>query len=305
MKNSDPNENFVDEFDASAKYIIVRPHYSEGNETDLAQLFKIIWQEKNIFLSFVIVCVFSAVIVVLLSTRIYEAEVVVAPASFNSGQPNFGSLIGPLSGLPQIDSLLSSSTTNTILAKRMLLSRNFAIQFIEKYDLMPLLFHAMWDGSNKRWLGNTPSFGQAYNLYRRMINIDEEVGTGILTIVIEWHDPVLAAEWVNNLVAEINEKIQLRDIEAAQDNLEYLTITIQEVQVLEMQQVLYNLVEAETQKIMLANVRDNYVFTIIDPAVPPENPVKPNARMILLLGIIIGIFAGSILSIYTAKYKQR
>jgi uncharacterized protein involved in exopolysaccharide biosynthesis len=43
---------------------------------------------------------------------------------------------------------------------------------------------------------------------------------------------------------------------------------------------------------MIANVRDEFAFKIIDPAVPPEKKIKPKRAMIVMLGFIGGAFLG-------------
>ena len=47
--------------------------------------------------------------------------------------------------------------------------------------------------------------------------------------------------------------------------------------------------ETQTKKIMLANVRDQYAFRIIDPAVIPEKKIKPNRGLIIMVGFVAGL----------------
>jgi LPS O-antigen subunit length determinant protein (WzzB/FepE family) len=60
-----------------------------------------------------------------------------------------------------------------------------------------------------------------------------------------------------------------------------------------MEQVIYSLLESQVQKIMLANVRDDYVFSVIDPATEPKKPFKPRKQLIISLGLIIGLMLSS------------
>ena len=63
----------------------------------------------------------------------------------------------------------------------------------------------------------------------------------------------------------------------------------------------YELIQSQTEKVMLAEVRPQYVFKVIDPAIPPEHRSKPNRWFICLLGILCGGFlsvAGVLMSHY-------
>ena len=59
---------------------------------------------------------------------------------------------------------------------------------------------------------------------------------------------------------------------------------------------MYNLIESETKNKMLANTRQEFAFRVIDKAVVPEEPFKPNRKLIVLfgglIGVILGIFVG-------------
>ena len=59
-----------------------------------------------------------------------------------------------------------------------------------------------------------------------------------------------------------------------------------------MRAVLYNLLESEKQKAMLANVNENFALEVIDPAVSPEIREKPKRKLIVILGGLLGVFTG-------------
>ena len=48
--------------------------------------------------------------------------------------------------------------------------------------------------------------------------------------------------------------------------------------------------EELTKKIMIANVREEYAFKIIDPAVVPEKKYAPSKRNIVIISFILGLF---------------
>ena len=48
-----------------------------------------------------------------------------------------------------------------------------------------------------------------------------------------------------------------------------------------MRAVLYNLLESEKQKAMLANVNEDFALEVIDPAVAPQTREKPKRKLIV------------------------
>ena len=56
-----------------------------------------------------------------------------------------------------------------------------------------------------------------------------------------------------------------------------------------MRAVLYNLLESEKQKAMLANVNEDFALEVLDPAVAPKTRDKPNRKLIVLLALYVGL----------------
>jgi uncharacterized protein involved in exopolysaccharide biosynthesis len=54
---------------------------------------------------------------------------------------------------------------------------------------------------------------------------------------------------------------------------------------------------------MMANVRDEFVFKVIDPAVVPRRAEAKRTSMIILIGMMLGIFFGTFLAIGINYFK--
>jgi uncharacterized protein involved in exopolysaccharide biosynthesis len=59
---------------------------------------------------------------------------------------------------------------------------------------------------------------------------------------------------------------------------------------------MYNLIESETKTLMLANARAEYAFTVVDPAVVPEERVSPRRTLMVLSGLFIGMVVGVLIA---------
>jgi uncharacterized protein involved in exopolysaccharide biosynthesis len=99
---------------------------------------------------------------------------------------------------------------------------------------------------------------------------------------------VEAAQWVNQLVTSLNREISDRDVREASRAITYLRNQLNSTQLVEMQRVFYQLIETQTRVTMLANVREEYVFRVIDPAVVPDIRSEPRRAAICIIGSLLG-----------------
>jgi len=265
----------------------------EDDEIDLLEYWDLLWSNKGLIIAITSLITAVAVVVVLLMTPIYKAEVLLASVSEQeSGGLSLGGL-GGLASLVGVSGSLGGGGTEEGLA--VLKSRLFLNDLFVKESLLPVLFEEQWDQSTKQWRESDPelqpTLWEAYELFTENIlatSIDKD--NGMINLSISWSDPVLAASWANKLVVDLNEYMRRHAIEEAARSIDYLHQQINQTSVLEMQQMLYGLIEEETKKTMLANVRSEYTFKVIDPAVTPEKKVKPKRALITILGMVLGLF---------------
>ena len=97
-------------------------------------------------------------------------------------------------------------------------------------------------------------------------------------------------------MALTNELIRTRALDDATRNIAYLNSHIAQTTVLEVQRVMYKLIENETKTQMLASGRLEYAFTSVDPAVPPELRISPQRTLIVLGGVVLGLVIGCVVA---------
>ncbi|MBD3368624.1 MAG: hypothetical protein GF405_10720 [Candidatus Eisenbacteria bacterium] len=189
-------------------------------------------------------------------------------------------------------------------------SRQFTYEFIREEGVLPELYPDEWDEETGGWHesagSDTPSMWNAYRYFDtavRTIFLSEE--TGLITLSVEWTDPGTASEWANSFVGRANRYLRDRAVTEAERSLDYLSRELQQTSAGEVRDALYRLVELEMQKKMLANVRDEYGFEVLDPAVPPEDRVSPNRRLIALVGLVLGALAGAALALHHEGVRRQ
>ena len=153
---------------------------------------------------------------------------------------------------------------------------------------MPIMFPDEWDDQNKRWKQDfTPDEWDAYYLFSGAMLISEDPVTGLVGLSIQWNNPEIAAKIANDLVDYLNQHIRNQEIEEKTKSIQFLQEELKKTELVSAQTVLFNIVEDQTKSIMLANVRNEYAFKIIDPAVKPKNRFSPKRTQITIISAIL------------------
>ena len=109
--------------------------------------------------------------------------------------------------------------------------------------------------------------------------IKEDKTSQFLRLGFKHRSPDIAAEWTSLVIKDLNDAIRRQDISEAESSIAYLRQQIDASPLTELKKLFYNLIQAQTEKMMLANVREEYVFKTIDPATVPETKSEPKERL--------------------------
>jgi uncharacterized protein involved in exopolysaccharide biosynthesis len=251
-------------------------------DVDLLTMWRALWARRWIIIVCAIVGTAVAAVMAMIAPSIYHAEVIVTEAR----DPNMGgsgSIAGQLGGLASLAGMNVNNSGPANEARAILKSRKLVEDFITRNELVTKLVKG----------GDSPSLWLAVRRFRDdVISIREDQRQGTTTVAIEWTDPVTTARWANGFVALANELIRQRALTESNRNVTYLKTQIAQTNDVELQRVLYNLIEQETKTLMLANGRIEYAFTVVDPAVAPERRISPRRTIMVLFGAAIGLCAG-------------
>lgn len=267
------------------------------DEIDLFELWDILWDGRWLVILFGGVCTALAIVYALLSTPIYEARVVMVPAEEKSSGGGLSALAGQFGGLASLAGVnLGGGGGQSATALEILGSHAFLAEFIESQSLLPVLFAGAWDEATKGWSAEVerpPTLQRGVRRFKKgILRTATDKSSGVVTVTIAWTNPDQAAQWANALVSRLNSALRSRDVAEAQQANAYLQARLAETTNVDMQQTLYRLIESQTKTIMLANVRDDYVFRIVDPAFVPEQRSKPKRSLIVVLGGMLGGMLG-------------
>ena len=133
-----------------------------------------------------------------------------------------------------------------------------------------------------------PSMQEAFKVFSLVVNAEISKNSGMVTITVEHLSPYIAKQWVDWLVVDLNKTMKQRDVVEANKSTDFLMSQLEKTKIADIRAVLYKLVEEQAKTIMFANVRDEYVFKTIDPAIVPEQKFKPKRALICVLGVLLG-----------------
>ncbi len=277
------------------------------NISDLLQVLKKRW------LLLLSVVVFSTILGVLYAfalPNLYVSEALLAPVESQSSTGGFPGKIGGLAEIAGIE-IESGTDSKVLVAVEILKSRKFLSSFIKNHDLKVRLLAAesydsevgqliidpnIYNSEKGTWLDDgeevvEPSDYKAINALLKKIRIHSDEN-GFYRLSVTSLSPILAQEIVENLIVDVNEQIRKRDIEKAEKSIRFLRERIGETALAAMHSVFYQLIEQQTKAIMLANVTQEYVFQVLDPAIIPEDRSYPKRKLILVISVLLGVVLG-------------
>ena len=277
-------------------YVSPGPVFSgvSDDKISLRQIWQILWRGKRTVIAATTILALGSIAYALLAKEIYRAEVLLAPATEQS-TPMIGGQLGSLAALAGVN--LGAGEGNGVVALAVLQSREFARDFIEQLDLMPIFFEEEWDAENDRWRVDDPTEAPDVRdgvkfFHEQIFEVSEERRTGLVTLAIEWTDPDVAAEWASILVHRLNDRLRARALQEAQTNVDYLQSEMAKATLVTLQESIGRLLEAELPKLMLAKGNEEFAFKIVDPAVPPRERLRPKRALTAIIGTILGGLLG-------------
>ena len=297
----------TEETKSSTKYVMVESSPSaDKDEIDLLELIRTLFRSWKTIFGITIVCVGVAVAYALHAPEVFKAETLLAPASEEeSGASSALSQFGGLAAMAGI-SIPSDSNVDYVVAT--LQSRKFLRQYIDGKKLLPVLFEEVWDAESQSWSVETrsakPTLQNGINALKAALSVYEDKESGLINLSILWKNPAIAAELANDLVKQLNKQLREKAITDSQKRVGYLEQELAKTTLQDMRAVLYNLLESEKQKAMLANVNEDFALEVIDPAVAPEIREKPKRKLIVALGGVCGGFLG-IFAVFFAQFLQK
>ncbi|MCG9757544.1 MULTISPECIES: Wzz/FepE/Etk N-terminal domain-containing protein [Pseudoalteromonas] len=235
--------------------------------------------------------------------NIYQSQVLLSPASNPSNSS--GGLSGQLGGLAALAGvqLGGGSADKSLLHLERFKSRVFLTEFIKKHKLKEKIYAA----KSYEWQKGELLY-DADKLAKFDVNAEEPISinmvfeqfiennfeleidtkTGLVALSVLHQSPFVAKEITDLLVKDINQVIRQEEISEANKSIDYLEAALEATKVLETKKMFYQLIEQQHRTKMLASVKEEYAFKVIDPAIIPERKYGPNRALIVVIFALLG-----------------
>lgn len=284
---------------------------NKNTDADLSEVFTELWQKKLLIIVFGIVFGVFGIFYALSQPNIYKASTVVAPAGEQSNQ-NLSGLngLGGLASLAGFNLTSANAVDKTQMALQIIKSRKFIADFVERHNLKPFLFatkewlpesntmvfdQEVFDENNKTWTRaakfpyvSEPSDQEVVEVFRDVLEVEPTEVQGFYQISFLHQSPYIAKEIVENLVHDLNDYMRKSEQAEANKSIQFLNSKLMQVNAAEIRTVMYELVEEQTKTLMFTEVREEYVFQTVDPAVAPEQRDSPARTFIVLFSGVLG-----------------
>lgn len=249
----------------------------------LQSVLRLAWAKKwSWLLLHVIIVSLTVSYAFFIATPYYTSSIVIAPREAEG--PSSADLLSKLGGLgSMVGATLgvggASNMDKTVLVMR---SGDFIGDFIQKYQILPLLFPNEWDSTTSQWIETDPEAQP--NLLRGIVKFNEDVlviikdpTAGVMTISITIQGEGRSKKWVDLFLAETNAYLKQSILTKSIRNQKFLRQRMSRTHSPIILEKVQSLLAYEIEKEMLA---DDLSFDVIESSVVPNKASKPNLSLI-------------------------
>lgn len=294
-----------------------------GDEIDLKELFMVLWGGKWLISAITGFAAAVSIVVALSLPNIYTANALLAPAEQSGG--GMSALMQQYGGLASLAGVSlpgGEEASRAQLGMALLNSREFISDFVARRDILPELMAVKawdsisgeviydpedYDADSGTWLRDldpprsvVPTAQEAHKQFSKIFSVIQDKKTGFITVSLDHKSPIIAAQWITWLIEDVNNAVKAQDVAEAEKSINYLREQVSNTSLTDLQTVFFDLIQSQTETMMLAEVRQEYIFKTIDPPVAPEEKSKPSRAVICILGT----FLGGVLSAFIVVFRR-
>lgn len=287
------------------------------DEIDVKELLMALWAGKWLLSAITGLAAVISVVFALSLPNIYTASALLVPAESSSGSlSGLMKQYGGLASLAGVSLPGSEEGSRAQLGMQLMKSRAFIGEFVNRRDILPeLMATESWDrgsgdlrydpeaydAATEKWvrevdppMSAAPSAQEAHKALSTILSVSQDQQTGFVSVSIQHQSPIFAAQLVSWLIEDVNEAVKTQDVAEAEKSIEYLKQQVANTSLADLQAMFFELIQSQTERVMLAEVRPEYVFKTIDPAVIPEQKSKPRRALVCVVGTLLGGVLGAV-----------
>ena len=251
------------------------------DEINLLDYLRVILKHKKLICYIVSIVVVLTIIISLLITPIYEAKAVIAPVAKNNEPSETGSLAAQF-GIPTQTSTNMSEIVNllksNVLKEKVIKKHNLLRVFIKERDLRGM------SESKKMW--------EAMRYLEDTLNVKPEQKDNSIEVSIQFRDPKIAADIVDYILFELTDHMSNEARRVADTNKQYLESQIDKTADPFIRTKIYTLIAQQIETAMMAEVKENFAFKVLDPPRAPDERISPRRALMTVIAFLVSLFLG-------------
>jgi uncharacterized protein involved in exopolysaccharide biosynthesis len=283
---------------------------STAKPFDLIALWLVLWNKKWLIIALSFIACLAILAYSLTLPNMYKSTVLLSPQK-QQESGGLSSLAGQFGGLASVAGInLGGSGDDTAVYLEVIKSKDFLYKFIEQNNVKINLFAAKeWSKATDqltidpavynegKWLTDEgtektlePTLYQTYERLLKKLTVSQDKVNGLVKIAFEHIDPNVSKKYVENIVTLINQSVREREIAEKKESIKYLNEELAKTNIAEMKNVFYTIIEEQTKAMLLAEVRKEFAFKIIESPIVEEQKSSPNRAIICILGAVFSVF---------------
>jgi uncharacterized protein involved in exopolysaccharide biosynthesis len=289
-------------------------------EAGIFLYWRIIKKRRKFIGIFISAVVILTMIVSFSLPNIYGASAIIVPVSSkDTGSSGIAaSLLQQVGGLPGISAPESASSTEIVT---LLKSNILREKVITNNDLMPALFPDKWDNKNKKWRaegltlnpfiksnpankGRIPNTWDGLRKLDKTVTVMSNIKDKTIVISAESENPALAAQIVGYFLSALNEHMSSEAKRVAMTNRKYLEEQLLQTADPFIRQKIYNMIAQQIETSMMAEVKENFAFKIIDPPKVPDKKIKPQRFLMVMISLVASLLL-SVFFVFWMEYREK
>lgn len=286
-------------------------------EIDLIKLFSLLWDKKYLIGSITFIFTFFSILYALWLPNIYSSKSVLHPVIDDATEVNalssMASKYGGLAAATGISLPQNVGVSKTAVMIATINSREFFSHLLTFDNIKLNLFATkaynpetksieydtkIYNPETKNWIEGEPTDLEVYKMYGKILSLNEDKVSGLITISIDHQSPIFAKDFLELIIYEINDIMRNRDIVESTESLEFLTSQLSKTPQSDIKFSINQLIETQLKKQMLTKVRKYYILNPIDAPFIPEEKSEPKRSEIVILFTILGLIFSIIIVMY-------
>ncbi|HQE81100.1 MAG TPA: Wzz/FepE/Etk N-terminal domain-containing protein [Syntrophorhabdaceae bacterium] len=258
--------------------------YPEEDEINLLDLIKVILKNLRLIGIIIGVVVVATAIISLIMTPVYESKAVIMPTT-QTKDIGVGSMLAQQFGISGPSSPMATEVVS------LLKSNTLRERIIKRYNLLKLFFEDDYEELKKQknenellWMG--------LRRFDDITKVNFKQKDNTIEIVVGYKDPKIARDLVNYTLAELTDYMSIEAKRVAETNKKYLESQLENTADPFIKTKLYTLIAQQLETAMMAEVKENFAFKVLDAPMIPDKRSKPKRKLMVLIAFVVSLFIG-------------